>query len=116
RIGGQVSVEAGADGGDTELAGDPPPVDLGDHRAAGRVDGEAGFGAAGGGFHRIRGGGPVRERAVGGGADVPAIVVVFFQPFPHFFFQLQPVPFRNTLLDPADQDSGGVDPLDTERL
>jgi hypothetical protein len=36
---------------------------------------------------------------------------VFLESFPRFFFQLEPVPFRHALLDPADKDSSRVDPL-----
>jgi len=38
------------------------------------------------------------------------------QPFPDFLFQLQPVPFRDALLDPAYQYGGGVDAFDVGGL
>jgi hypothetical protein len=38
------------------------------------------------------------------------------EPFPDFLFQLQPVPFGDALLDPADQDGGGVDAFDAGGL
>jgi hypothetical protein len=38
------------------------------------------------------------------------------QPFPDLLLQLQPVPFRDALLDAADQDGGGVDAFDVGGL
>jgi hypothetical protein len=70
----------------------------------------------GGGFHRVGVGVPLRQISVGDGADVPAVEVVFLQPLPDFFFQLQPVPFGDALLDAADENGGGVDSLNAERL
>jgi hypothetical protein len=36
--------------------------------------------------------------------------------FPDLFLQLQPVPFGDALLDPADEDGGGVDAFDVGGL
>ena len=55
---------------------------------------------------------PVGEVPVGGGADVPPVQGVLDEPFPGFLLELQPEPFRDALLDPADQDGGGVDAFD----
>jgi hypothetical protein len=77
RVGEGVGVEPAPDGRDAEPVGDPPPVDLPDHRGALRVFGEAGFGAALSGFHRVGVGVPLGDIAVGDGADVPAVEVMF---------------------------------------
>jgi hypothetical protein len=36
--------------------------------------------------------------------------------FPDLFLELEPVPFRDALLDPPDQDGGGVDAFDVGGL
>jgi len=51
---------------------------------------------------------PLGLVAVGGGADVPPVQGVLPQAFPGFLLDLEPVPFRDPLLDPPDQDGGGV--------
>ena len=101
-VAGQVRVEPGGDGGHAELADDPPGEDLLHHQGAGRVQGQAGFGAALGGLGRDRVRDPVGEVAVGGRADVPPIQGMLDQSFPGFLFQLQPEPFGHALLHPAD--------------
>ena len=73
---------------------------------------EAGFGAAFGGLAGMGCGYPVAGVAVGDGAEVPPVQGVFFQPFPDFVFELDPVPFRDALLNPPDQNGGRVDPFD----
>ena len=52
----------------------------------------------------------------GGGADVPAVQGMLDQPFPDLFLELEPVPFRDALLDPADEYGGRVDAFDIGRL
>ena len=89
---------------------------LGDDRGAVRVEGEPGFGAALGGLERDRVRDPVGQVAVGRGADVPPVHAMLDEPFPDFLFQLEPVPFRDALLDPADEDGGGVDAFDVGGL
>jgi hypothetical protein len=41
---------------------------------------------------------------------------VLLEPAPGFLFQLEPVPLRDALLDPPDQDRGGGHALDVDRL
>ena len=111
-VAGRVGVEPGGDGGHAELVHDPPGEDLRHHRGPGRVQGQAGLGAALGGLDRDRVRDPVGGVAVGGGADVPPVQGVLDQAFPGFLLQLQPEPFGHALLHPPDQDGGGVDALD----
>ena len=53
---------------------------------------------------------------VGRGADIPAVQGMLDQPFPYLLLELEPEPFRDSLLDPADKDRGRVDPFDIGRL
>ena len=62
------------------------------------------------------GAGSARQVAVGDAADVPPFGGVLAQPFPGLFFQLQPEPFRDALLDAADENGGGADPGDISGL
>jgi len=115
-LGGGVGVEPGGDGRAAQLVHRAPRVHLGDDRGAVRVQDEPGFGAALGGLERDRVRDPLGGVPVGGGADVPAVQGMLDEPFPDFLLQLQPVPFRDPLLDPADQDRGGVDAFDVGGL
>jgi hypothetical protein len=54
--------------------------------------------------------------AVRGAADVPPVHGVLAEPFPRGFLDLQPVPLGDGLLDAADEDGGGVHPLDADGL
>jgi hypothetical protein len=116
RVGGGVGVEPGGDGGDAEPERDAPFVDLGDDGGAGRVQDQAAFGPALGGFGRGGVGDALGQVPVGGGADIPAGQRVFLEAFPGLFLQLQAEPFRDALLYPADEYGGGVDSLDGGRL
>jgi len=87
-----------------------------DDGGAVRVEGEAGFGAALGGLERDGVRDPVGGVSVGRGADVPPVHAMLDQPFPDLFLQLEPVPFRDSLLDPAHQYGGGVDAFDVGGL
>ena len=60
--------------------------------------------------HRVRD--PVGGVSVGRSADVPPVHAMLDQPFPDFLLQLEPVPFRHSLLYPADKNRGGVNALD----
>jgi hypothetical protein len=51
-----------------------------------------------------------------GAADVPPAHGVLAESFPRGFLDLQPVPLGHGLLDAADEDGGGVHPLDANRL
>ena len=116
RVGGGVGVEAGGDGRAAELVHGPPRVHLRDDRGAVRVQDEPGFGAALGGLERDGVRDPVGGVPVGRGADVPPVHGMLDQPFPDLLLQLEPVPFRDALLYPADQDGGGVDAFDVGGL
>jgi hypothetical protein len=94
----------------------PPGVDLGDDRPAHGVEDEPGFGAALAGFDGHGVGDAFGLVPVGGGADVPAGQGVLSQSFPRFFLDLEPEPFRDALLYPADKDGGGVDAFDAGLL
>ena len=107
----RVGVEPCGDRRQPQAGFCPPLEDAGHHGPAYGVDGEAGFGAAVGVFGGVGVGVAFGGVPVGDGAEVPAGQGMFFQPVPDFFFQLQPVPFRDALLDPADQDRGRVDPV-----
>ncbi len=61
-----------------------------------------------GAFERDRVGDFVGEVAVGGFADVVPGDGVLTESAPRLFFELEPEPFRDALLDPAYQDGGGV--------
>ena len=89
-----------------------PVVYLGDDRAAYRVGDEPGFAAAFGGLGRDGVRHTLTSVPVGDGAEVPAFQGMLFKPFPYFVFELDPVPFRDALLNPADQNGGGVDAFD----
>ena len=112
RVGGQPD----GDGVRAEPVLHPPGEDRRDSRGTLRVQDEAGFGTALGGFvghgvgHAV-GGVPVRR-----GADVPPGQGVFTQAAPGFLLDLQPEPFGHSLLDPAYQDGGGVGAGDVDRL
>ena len=116
RVGGGVGVEAGGDGRAAQLVNGAPGVDLPDDRGAGGVQDEPGFGAALRGLDRDGVRDPLGGVAVGGGADVPAVEGMLDEAFPDLFLELEPVPFRDGLLDPPDQDGGGVDALDVGGL
>ena len=53
---------------------------------------------------------------VGRAADVPPGQGVLTQSVPGFLLDLEPEPFRDALLDPPDQDGGGVDAFDVDGL
>ena len=116
RVGGGVGVEPGGDGRAAQLVHRPPRVDASDDGCADRVQDEPGFGAALGGLERDRVRDPLGQVAVGGGADVPSVQGMLDQSFPDLLLQLEPVPFRHALLNPPDQDRGGVDALDVGGL
>jgi hypothetical protein len=116
RVGGQVGVEPLDDGVDGELVHGPPGVDLLDDGGAVRVGDEPGLGQSLGGLRRVGVGHFLGEIAVGNFADVPPLLAVLPQPFPHFLFQLEAEVFGESLLDPADQQSGGVDAFDVGGL
>ena len=103
RVGDRVGGQPGADGGLAQVPVDPPAVDLADDRPVDRVGGQAGFGAAFGGFDGV--GVRVSFPGVADGdfAEVPPGQGVFFQPAPDGVFELEPEPFGDALLDPADQ-------------
>jgi len=116
RVPGRVGVEPGGDGGQAELVDGAPGEDPVDHAGAVRVEDQAGFGASLGGLERDRVRDPVSEVAVGRGADVPAVEGMLDESFPDLFLELEPVPFRDALLDPADQNRSGVDAFDVGGL
>ena len=103
-----VGVQPGGDLGDAELVHGAPSVNLRDDGGAGRVAGQAGLGAALGGLDGHRVGDALGGVAVGGAADVVPVEGVLAEAFPGFFLDLEPVPLRDALLDPAGQDGGGV--------
>ena len=107
-VGVRVGIEPVGDLGDAESVHRAPGEDPRHHGRAGRVQGQAGLGAALGGFHRHGMRGPLRLVPVGGCADVPPVQGMLTQPFPGFLLDLKPIPFRYALLDPPDQDRGGV--------
>ena len=84
--------------------------------ARGRVQDQAGLGAALGGLGRVGVRDPLGVVAVGGAADVVPVNGVLLEPAPGFLLQLEPVPLRDALLHPADQDRGGVHPFHVDRL
>jgi hypothetical protein len=96
--------------------GGAPGEDLLHDRGAGRVEDEAGLGAALGGLHRDRVGDPLGGVPIRRGADVPAVQGVLAQPLPCLLLDLEPIPFRDALLDPADQDAAGVHARQVDRL
>ncbi len=108
RVAVRVGVEPGGDQLVPGPVGDPPLVDLLDHGGALRVEGEAGLVPAFGAFHRHRVRDLVGQVAVGGFADVVPGDGVLTEPAPGFLLELQPEPFRDALLDPADEDGGRV--------
>jgi hypothetical protein len=115
-VAGRVGVQPGGDGRRAEPVDDPPGEDLHHHGGADRVQGQAGLGAALGGFDRDRVRDAVADVAVGGRADVEAFQGMVDQAFPAFLLQREPVPFGDALLDPADQDGVLVDSFDHGRL
>jgi hypothetical protein len=112
RVGGQPL----GDGVRAEPVLHPPGEDRGDGGCVGRVQYQAGFGAALGGFeghgvgHAV-GGVPVRR-----GADVPPGEGVLTQPAPGLLLDLQPEPLGHPLLYPAHQDRGRVGAGDVDWL
>ena len=116
RVPGGVGVQPGGDGRRAEVVDDPPGEDLHHDRGADRVQGEAGFGAALGGFDRDRVGDPVGDVPVGGWAGVPAFQGMVDESFPAFLLQGEPVPFRDALLDPPDQNGVLVHAFDVDGL
>ena len=94
----------------------PPPVDLGHDRREDGVGDQPRFGAA---FRRLdRVGMRMLFRQIPGGdfPQVPAGQGVFPEPGPYFFAELEPVPFRDALFHPPDQNGRRVDPGDIKRL
>jgi hypothetical protein len=99
-----------------------PGADAGTQRGGGRVGGEffqfedlgvlRGLDPADAGVDRGGLGVAVGGVSVGRAADVPAVQGMLDQPFPDFLFELEPVLFRDALLDPPDQYGGGVDAFD----
>ena len=59
---------------------------------------------------------PVREIPVRDRPEVPSFGGVLFEPFPGLFFELEPEPFGDALLDPPDENGGRADPGDIGRL
>lgn len=114
--GGGVGGQPGTDGRLAQLVLHSPGVDRGDDGRVHRVGDEPGFDPAFGGFDRVGVGVAFAVVADGDGADVPAVEGVFFQPVPDLAFQLEPVPSGHALLDPADENHGGVDAFDVEGL
>jgi hypothetical protein len=94
----------------------PPGEDGGDGGGVGRVQDEAGFGAALGGFEGHGVGHAVGGVAVRRGADVPPGQRVLTQSAPCLLLDLQPEPLGHPLLDPAHQHGGGVGAGHVDRL
>ena len=116
RAGVVVGVEPVGDLWNAQLVRGAPGVNLRDDRGTLGFEGQPGLGAALSGLDRYRVGDTFGLVAVGGGADVPPIEGVFAEPFPGFLLDLEPVPLRDALLDPPDQDGRGVHAFDVDGL